>query len=283
MNPITPEIESLIDRALSEDLSIGDPTTEALIPPELAGRADLVAKEEGVLAGVGVALAVFRRVDPTLETSSHVQDGSGLEAGVRIASVEGSVASILMTERTALNFVRRLSGVATETSRYVRAVEGYKARIVDTRKTTPGLRTLDKYAVRVGGGHNHRRSLGDGILIKDNHIQALRGQGLSLADIVEKAYANASHTIKIEVEVEDLSQAKEALEAGAEILLLDNMGLEEMAKAVELARGKAMTEASGGISLETVSRVAATGVDLISVGALTHSARALDISLDMVQ
>jgi nicotinate-nucleotide pyrophosphorylase (carboxylating) len=279
---MSPEIESLIDRALMEDLSLGDPTTEALIPPDLARRAELVAKEEGVLAGVDVALAVFKRVDPALEISSHMQDGSGLEAGVRIAAVEGPVASILMAERTALNFTRRLSGVATETSRYVRAVEGYKARIIDTRKTAPGLRTLDKYAVRAGGGHNHRRNLGDGILIKDNHIRALRSQGLSLGDIIGKAYASASHTIKIEVEVENLDHVREALEAGAEILLLDNMGLEEMAEAVKLARGIAVTEASGGVSLERVTEVAATGVDLISVGALTHSAKALDISLDLV-
>ena len=282
MNPITPEVESLIDRALSEDLTTGDPTTDALIPPGLTGRVDLVAKEEGVLAGVGVALAVFRRVDSTLETHILIKDGSGLEAGVRIASVEGSVASILMTERTALNFVRRLSGVATETSRFVKAVAGHKARIVDTRKTTPGLRSLEKYAVRVGGGDNHRRNLGDGILIKDNHIQALRNQGLSLGDIVNQARANAPHTIKVEVEVEDLGEVKEALEAGAEILLLDNMGIQEMAEAVEITRGRALTEASGGINLETVSQVAATGVDLISVGALTHSAKSLDLSLDMV-
>ena len=282
MNPITPEVESLIDRALSEDLTTGDPTTDALIPPGLTGRVDLVAKEEGVLAGVGIALAVFRRVDSTLETHVGIEDGSGLEAGVRIASVEGSVASILMTERTALNFVRRLSGVATETSRFVKAVAGHKARIVDTRKTTPGLRSLEKYAVRVGGGDNHRRNLGDGILIKDNHIQALRKQGLSLGDIVNQARANAPHTVKVEVEVEDLGEVKEALDAGAEILLLDNMGIQEMAKAVEMTRGRALTEASGGINLETVSQVAATGVDLISVGALTHSAKSLDLSLDMV-
>ena len=278
---ITPEIESLIDRALTEDLSIGDPTTEALIPPELSGTADLVADEEGVLAGVDVALAVFRRVDPSLDGRVHFQDGARLESGVTIASVEGSVAAILMAERTALNFIRRLSGIATETGRYVEAVAGYGARIVDTRKTAPGLRTLDKYAVRVGGGHNHRRNLGDGILIKDNHIQALRSQGLSLGEIIEKALANASHTVKVEVEVEDLGQAKQALEAGAQILLLDNMGLDEMTEAVKLARGRAATEASGRIDISTVRAVAATGVDLISVGALTHSVTALDISLDL--
>ena len=277
-----PEIESLIDRSLMEDLSLGDPTTEALIPPDLEGKADLVAKEEGVLAGVDVAMAVFKRVDPSLQAQANMPDGSGLESDVAIASVQGSVASIMMAERTALNFVRRLSGVATETSRYVRAVEGHRARIIDTRKTIPGLRTLDKYAVRVGGGHNHRRNLGDGILIKDNHIQALRRQGLTLGEIIRKAHVNASHTVKVEVEVEDVDQVEEALEAGAEVLLLDNMSPAEMARAVEIARGRAITEASGGIDLESVRDVAATGVDLISVGALTHSSKALDIGLDLV-
>ncbi len=282
MLQLTPEIEGLIDRAITEDLCIGDPTTEALIPDELTGKAVIFSKAEGVLAGVDVALAVFRRVDPALRTTALLRDGAALKPRASIAEVEGPVASILKGERTALNFLQRLSGIATETSRYVRAVQGYNVRIIDTRKTTPGLRTLEKYAIRVGGGHNHRRNLGDGILIKDNHIQALRLQEMSLGDIIRKAYANASHTIKIEVEVEDLDQVREALEAGAEILLLDNMSIEEMAQAVKLAKGRAITEASGGINLETVRAVAATGVDLISVGALTHSVRALDISLDLV-
>ena len=281
MFQMTPETESLIDRALTEDLSIGDPTTEILIPPELVSRAELVAKAEGVLAGIGVALAVFRRVDPTIGDTILIQDGEGLEAGSTIASLEGPVSSILTAERTALNFVRRLSGVATDTSRYVAAVSGYQVRIVDTRKTTPGLRTLEKQAVRAGGGHNHRQNLGDGILIKDNHIQALRGQGLGLGEIVKKAQAGASHTVRVEVEVEDLAQVEEALDAGAEILLLDNMDVAEMTRAVKMAKGRAVTEASGLINLDTVRSVAATGVDLISVGALTHSSKALDISLDM--
>ena len=277
---ITPEIESLIDRALGEDLSIGDPTCDALIPPELQARAVMVAKSDGVLAGVDVALAVFRRVDPTLNACASLPDGSPLSPGDAIAAVSGSAASIMMAERTALNFAQRMSGIATATRRYVDAVAGHDVRIVDTRKTTPGLRTLDKYAVRCGGGHNHRRNLGDGILIKDNHIQALRDHGLSLADVVRKANANAPHTVRVEVEVESVDEAREALDAGAEILLLDNMSPAEMARAVDLARGRAVTEASGGIDLHTVRDVAASGVDLISVGALTHSVRALDISLD---
>ncbi len=277
---LTPEIESLIDRALGEDLSIGDPTCDALIPPELQARAVMVAKSDGVLAGVDVALAVFRRVDPTLDACASLSDGSPLSPGDAIAAVSGSAASIMMAERTALNFTQRMSGIATATRRYVDAVAGHDVRIVDTRKTTPGLRTLDKYAVRCGGGHNHRRNLGDGILIKDNHIQALRDHGLSLADVVRKANANAPHTVRVEVEVESVDEAREALDAGAEILLLDNMSPAEMARAVDLARGRAVTEASGGIDLDTVRDVAASGVDLISVGALTHSVRALDISLD---
>ena len=277
---ITPEIESLIDRALTEDLSIGDPTCDALIPPELQASAVVVAKSEGVLAGVDVALAVFRRVDPALDACARLPDGSPLRPGDVIAAVSGSAAAIMMAERTALNFVQRMSGIATATRGYVDAVAGHDVRIVDTRKTTPGLRTLDKYAVRCGGGHNHRRNLGDGILIKDNHIQALRDHGLSLADVVRKAYANAPHTVRVEVEVENVDEAREALDAGAEILLLDNMAPPEMARAVELARGRAVTEASGGINLDTVRAAAAAGVDLISVGALTHSVLALDISLD---
>ena len=279
---LTAETESLIDRALAEDVSIGDPTTEILIPAELIGKANLVAKAEGALAGVDVALATFMRVDPAIECTVLIHDGEGLETGATIASVEGLTSSILTAERTALNFVRRLSGIATETSKYVAAAAGHKARIVDTRKTTPGLRTLEKQAVKAGGGYNHRQNLGDGILIKDNHIQALRDQGLSLGEIVKKAQAGASHTVRVEVEVEDLAQAEEALDAGAEILLLDNMSLPEMTEAVEMSKGRATTEASGLINLDTVRSVAATGVDLISVGALTHSSKALDISLELL-
>ena len=279
---ITPEIEAIIDRALAEDLSTGDPTTEALIPSELQGRGELLAKAVGVLAGIDVALAVFNRVDRSVETKALLQDGSTLQAGDVVATVEGRLFSILKAERTALNFLQRLSGISTETNKYVQAVARYRTRIIDTRKTTPGLRTLEKYAIRVGGGFNHRRNLGDGVLIKDNHIQALQNEGLDLGEIIAKARNKASHTLKVEVEVEDLEQVKEALEAGTDILMLDNMGLREMSEAVELARGKAVTEASGGINWDTLCSVAATGVDLISVGALTHSVKSLDISLDLL-
>lgn len=280
---MTPDAEALIDRALSEDLSIGDPTTDILIPDDMRGRADFVAKEAGALAGVDVALAVCKRVDGSLAVEAFMQDGAALKAGDVIARVSGRMASILKAERTALNFIRRLSGIATLTAAYVRAIDGYPARIVDTRKTTPGLRALEKYAVRMGGGHNHRQNLGDGILIKDNHIQALAGLGMVLGDVVRKANREKSHTINVEVEVEDMAQVEEALAAGATLILLDNMDAEEMAAAVAVARGKAVTEASGNITLETVRAAAAAGVDIISVGALTHSSGALDISLDLAR
>lgn len=280
---MTPDAEALIDRALSEDLSIGDPTTDILIPDDMRGRVDFVAKEAGALAGVDVALAVCKRVDGSLAVEAFMRDGAALKPGDVIARVSGRMASILKAERTALNFIRRLSGIATLTAAYVRAVEGYPTRIVDTRKTTPGLRALEKYAVRMGGGHNHRQNLGDGILIKDNHIQALAGLGMSLGDVVRKANSEKSHTINVEVEVEDMAQVEEALAAGARLILLDNMDAEEMAAAVAVARGRAVTEASGNITLKTVRAAAAAGVDIISVGALTHSSGALDISLDLAR
>ncbi len=274
------EIDDAVDRALAEDLASGDPTTDSLIPPGRKGRALVVAKGEGILAGGDVAVAVWRRLDPAMRIVSILPDGSKLRPAEVIAEIEGDAAAILKGERTAINFLQHLSGVATETSRFVRAVEGLPARIVDTRKTVPGLRALQKYAVRVGGGSNHRRSLGDGVLIKDNHIAALGAEGAGLGEAVRRA--KARHTLRIEIEVETMAQVSEALEAGADILLLDNMTVAEMAEAVALVDGRAVTEASGNISLENVREVASTGVDLISIGRLTHSPRALDISLDLV-
>ena len=278
---ITPDMESLIDLAIMEDYSTGDATTEALIPHEFEGRAAIVSDEDGILAGIDIALSVFQRMSPDLNTNPLLPDGSILKNATRIAEITGPLGSILTAERTALNFLRKLSGVATETSRYVRAIEGTSAKIVDTRKTTPGFRSLQKYAVRMGGGFNHRQNLGDGILIKDNHIRTLENHGLTLSDVVKKAYENAPHTIKVEVEVENISQVKEALDAGAEILLLDNMAPEKMTQAVDLCKGRALTEASGGINLSSVRAAAKSGVNLISVGALTHSAPDLDLSLDI--
>ena len=279
---MTPDIARLIDRALEEDLSLGDVTTDALVPPALRGKAVIVAKAGGVLAGVEAALAVFTRLDGSLKTTALQRDGDPTAPGSVIAEIEGPVASILRAERTALNLLQRLSGIATDTSRYVRAVAGHKAKIVDTRKTTPGLRSLEKAAVRAGGGSNHRRNLGDGILIKDNHIDVLRRSGISLKQAVEMARANAPHTLRVEVEVENLDDVREALDGGADIIMLDNMDLEMMTQAVSIIGDRALIEASGGISLATVRDVAATGVDLISVGALTHSPRALDLSLEFV-
>ncbi len=276
-----PEIERIIDRALQEDLSLGDPTTAALVPSGLQGDATVLAKAHGRLAGLPVMLAVFQRVDPSIRGEAILEEGAPLEPGSRAARIVGPLASILRGERTALNFLQRMSGIATETARYVEAVKGLPARIIDTRKTAPGLRVLDKYAVTVGGGHNHRMNLGDGILIKDNHIAAGRRQGMGVAAIVRQARARAPHTLRIEVEVTTVAEAREALEGGADILLLDNMALEPMRQAAALAKGRALTEASGGITLATVRAVAETGVDLISVGALTHSVKALDISLEV--
>ena len=279
---ITRDIRDLIDRTLAEDLSIGDPTTDILVRPDLESTAVLLAKEEGILAGLDVGLEAFRRFDDRVSITALLEDGAPIRPGDHLGTIQGRVASLLKAERTAVNFMQHMSGIATQTQRYVKAVEGHPVRIVDTRKTTPGLRFLEKYAVRMGGGQNHRQNLGDGILIKDNHIDALRRDGMSLGDVVKKAIREASHTIRVEVEVETLEQLDEALDAGAGIILLDNMDVEQMTIAVQIAKGKAFTEASGGITLETVRAVAATGVDIISVGALTHSVLALDISMDML-
>ena len=282
------EIDDAVDRALAEDLGSGDPTTDSLITSGRTSRALVVAKGDGILAGGEVAIAVWKRLDPAIRVVSILPDGSTLRPydpasgreGDVIAEIEGDTTAILKGERTAINFLQHLSGVATETSRFVRAVEGLPARIVDTRKTVPGLRSLQKYAVRVGGGSNHRRSLGDGVLIKDNHIEALRNEGVGLAEAVRRA--RTRHTLRIEIEVETIAQVSEALEAGADILLLDNMTVPEMAEAVALVDGRAVTEASGSIDIDNVRAVAATGVDIISIGRITHSPRALDISLDLV-
>jgi len=279
--PLTPEVNDLIDRAIQEDLSIGDATTNALIPDDLQAPATLHAKSAGVLSGGEIAAAVFHRVDPDLHVEVALADGATMERGSIILRVSGSAANMLKAERTAVNFMQHLSGIATTTATYVEAVKGTGSQIIDTRKTIPGLRSLEKYAVRCGGGHNHRQNLGDGVLIKDNHIAALKLRGMSLGDVVRQAHERASHTIKVEVEVTSVAEAEEALEAGALLLLLDNMSPDEMRKAVEANKGRALLEASGGINLATVKAVAATGVDLISVGALIHSAQALDISMDI--
>lgn len=281
MLQITNSIRAIVERALEEDLGQGDITTDALIPPDVRGAGSLVAKTTGVIAGLEVALEVFRQTDTSVETRVLMSDGSAVSPGDVVAEVEGSVAGILKGERVALNFIQRLSGIATATSTYVNAVQGTAARIIDTRKTVPGLRQLEKYAVRVGGGHNHRYNLSDGVLIKDNHIAALRARDLGLVEIVRLARENSPHTVKVEIEVESIEEAREALEARADVIMLDNMSPDEMRRVVAMTGGRCLLEASGGINLDTVRAVAETGVDLISVGALTHSVRAMDISLDM--
>ncbi len=281
MAALPPEVYQLIDAALAEDQTFNDPTTGTLVPPEIQGVGMLRAKSHGVLSGVEVALEVFRRVEPTLELEALLSDGSPLAPGDDIARVSGQAAGILRAERIALNFMQRMSGIASETNRYVQAVAGTPARIVDTRKTAPGHRYLDKYSVRVGGGHNHRMNLADGILIKDNHIQANRFRELGLKETIQLALERASHTIKVEVEVETLEQVEEALEAGSHIIMLDNMPVDMMRQAMAIIGDRAVVEASGGITHRTVRAVAETGVHLISVGALTHSVEAMDISLDL--
>jgi len=275
------QIEEIVDRALAEDLGKGDVTTEALISSDQQGTGFIVAKKEGILAGTGVAKQVFHRVDTELKVEILTENGARVKPGTKVAKVSGSIASILKAERVALNFLQRLSGIASETNRYVARVEGLPVRIMDTRKTTPGLRLLEKCAVRLGGGENHRMNLGDGILIKDNHLAGLRRQGLNIKEIVARARQNAPQRLPVEVEVRTVSEALEAVEAGADIVMLDNMNLEDIRKAVESIHGRALIEASGGITLDNVRAVAETGVDFISTGALTHSARALDISLEL--
>jgi nicotinate-nucleotide pyrophosphorylase (carboxylating) len=275
------QIEEIIDLALAEDLGKGDVTTEALIPSDQQGTGFIVAKEEGILAGIEVAKQVFHRVGPELKVEILTENGARVKPGTKLSKVSGSIASILKAERVALNFLQRLSGIASETNRYVARVEGLPVRIMDTRKTTPGLRSLEKYAVKAGGGENHRINLGDGILIKDNHLAGLRSRGLDIKEIVARARQNAPQRLPVEVEVRTVSEALEAVEAGADIVMLDNMNLEDMRKAVKSIHGRALVEASGGITLDNVRAVAETGVDFISIGALTHSARALDISLEL--
>ena len=269
----------LLDLALAEDIGGGDITSTVTVPAARQARGTILAKAPGVISGLDVAGEVFRRVDTAITFTPLVANGDAVVAMTRIAIIEGSARSLLAGERVALNLLQRLSGVATVTARYVAAIQGTKARIVDTRKTTPGLRSLEKAAVRHGGGHNHRYGLTDGVLIKDNHLAAVGGPD-RVARAVVLAREGAPHTLRIEIEVTTLTELAEALQAGADVVLLDNMDVATMRQAVVMTEGRALLEASGGVTLGTVAEIAATGVDLISVGALTHSAPALDISLD---
>lgn len=270
-----PQVDRLLRIALAEDIGPGDVTTAATVTPGTPGRAELVAKDDFVVAGLGVARRVFELLDSRVAFEALVEDGMAVRRGEVIAWLKGEAAALLQGERVALNLLQRLSGVATLTASFVKAVEGTGTVIVDTRKTTPGLRALEKYAVRVGGGGNHRMALYDGVLIKENHVVAAGG----IANAVSRAKQLAPHTLKIEVEVRDLDEVGQALAAGADILLLDNMDLAQLQEAIAVVNGRAVTEASGGVALDTVRAIAETGVDLISVGALTHSYRSVDISM----
>ena len=274
------EVRAIIDLALAEDTGQGDITSQILIPAELNGKASLLVKAGGVLAGGELARDIFLTVDPSLKIDLFIKDGTKIKPGDVIGAVSGKVTSILKAERVVLNFIQHLSGIASQTAEYVAKVQGCKAKIVDTRKTTPGLRALEKYAVKMGGGQNHRMHMGDAVLIKDNHLAALRRQGMSLQEVVRKAKKEAPNGMTVEVEVTTPEEAKEAAEAGATMVMFDNMSPKEMCRALKLLPKGVRTEASGGITLETVRAAAETGVDIISIGALTHSVKALDISLE---
>ncbi len=271
--------EAIVDLALAEDIGSGDVTTLATVPEEARAHGTIVAKAPGVISGLSAAAAVFHRIDPAIAFTRRLADGARCGARDVLAEVTGPARSILTGERVALNLLQRLSGVATLTAQYVDAVKDTQAHIIDTRKTTPGLRALEKAAVRAGGGRNHRVGLADGVLIKDNHLAAV-GEPDRITRAVHKAREYAPHTLRIEVEVTTLEELVEAIAAGAEVVLLDNMDAPMIGRAVELAAGRVLLEASGGVTLATVRAIAETGVDLISVGALTHSAPALDISLE---
>jgi len=275
INPL--ELQKLVEVGLNEDLGSGDLTANGIVPPDDVSTGYIVAREAGVVAGLPLAQAVFRRLDPAVAFRAGLRDGGKTEPGRVLAEIKGNTRAILTGERLALNFLQRLSGIASATAKLVELVNGEKARIVDTRKTTPGLRVLEKYAVRAGGGGNHRFGLYDAVMIKDNHIKIAGG----IKAAVEKVRQGCPHTVKIEVEVEDLDGVKEALAARADIIMLDNMKPADMREAVALVAGRALVEASGGINERNIRAVAAAGVDLISVGALTHSVKSLDISLDI--
>jgi nicotinate-nucleotide pyrophosphorylase (carboxylating) len=271
-------VDRVIEYALREDLGDGDITTNSLATEKEDSRAVIRAKAKGVIAGLPIAKRVFQKLDPTVVCVDNISDGEDIKPGDILSEINGGTRALLSGERLALNILQRLSGIATLTSKYVKAVEGLPVKVLDTRKTAPGLRVLDKYAVSAGGGYNHRFGLFDGVLIKDNHISVAGG----IADAVAAVRKKYRQKYKIEVETSDLEQVKEALIAGADIIMLDNMSPEQMRKAVRLIDRNALVEASGGITLRNVREVAETGVDFISVGALTHSASALDIGLYVV-
>jgi nicotinate-nucleotide pyrophosphorylase (carboxylating) len=279
-HPPRQPVLAIIQRALEEDIGWGDVTTDNAVPPDQRSRAVLLAKQAGVLCGGRVFAETLALVDRAVTVDFLMPDGATLHPGDVVARIEGPTRALLTAERTALNFVQRLSGIATTTAAFVARLDGLATRLVDTRKTTPGLRVLEKYAVRVGGGHNHRFNLADAVLLKDNHLAALRSRGLDLASAVRAMKQRVPHTMRVEVEVTSVEEIDAALAGGADVVLLDNMTTEAMRDAVRRIAGRALTECSGTVTLDTVRERAETGVDLISSGALTHSSKALDLSLE---
>jgi len=268
-------IEQLIKIALEEDIGPGDITTENLVDKDLKGIGEIVAKEPLVIAGLDIARQVFEQLDPDISFRPNFKDGDFIEKGNIVLEVEGKIRALLMVERTALNFLQRLSGIATHVSSYVEKLGNKNVRLVDTRKTTPGLRVLEKYAVSIGGAHNHRMGLYDGVLIKDNHIAVCGG----IKKAIERIKDKLPHLVKIEVEVSNLDEVKEAIEAGADVIMLDNMDIDHIKEAIEFIKRKAVVEISGGVTIDSLNQLADTGVDIISAGALIHSARSVDISM----
>ncbi|MEN9715226.1 MAG: hypothetical protein RJA35_693 [Actinomycetota bacterium] len=274
-------IEEAVNRALTEDAPWGDATSEYLIPADAVATALLVARDGGVMAGGAVFAAAFTQVEASVQVVLHIADGETFVPGQKLATVTGPARAVLTGERVALNFVQRMTGIATHTAQYVAAIAGTKARIVDTRKTTPGLRAFEKYAVRCGGGHNHRYGLSDAVMAKDNHLAILTRGGKDLTTELKRVRAELGHTTHLEVEVDRLDQIAAVLEAGVDTIMLDNFNLDDLRAGVEMIAGRAVVEASGGVNMNTVAAIASTGVDVISVGALTHQIHSLDLGLDV--
>lgn len=272
------DIDKIIESALKEDIALGDITTDSLFDKSAVSGAVYIAKQSGIIAGLDVSERVFKILEDNIEFNRNIEDGDFVREGDIIAVIKGSTPALLKGERTSLNFLQHLSGIATRTNEFVKRVKDLPVRIVDTRKTTPGLRGLEKYAVKAGGGYNHRYCLSDGVLIKDNHIKAAGG----IKEAIQRVRDNIPHTIKIEVETESIAQVNEALDAAADIIMLDNMSLEMMREAVKLINKRAMVEASGNVCMDNVYDLASTGVDIISIGELTHTVKAFDISMRFI-
>lgn len=277
----TAQIDRVVSAALAEDAPWGDLTGQVFLPADATATAQLRARQDGVLSGLDVFTAAFRLTDPATRVRARATDGDRFAAGAELAVVSGPARAVVQAERIALNLLQRMSGIATLTSRFVDAVEGTGARITDTRKTTPGLRALERHAVRCGGGVNHRFSLSDAVMAKDNHLAVLQQQGLDLTESIRGARRQLGHTTRLEVEVDALEQIEPVIAGGVDIIMLDNFSLEDLARGVEMVAGRALVEASGTITVDTVGEIARTGVDVISSGALTHSAPVLDLGLDV--